>query len=96
MTQTEQMVGEGVKQLRTGHLSRHRPDGESRRMPDDRMLYKWIALKRFAQFPTLDSVHSNAADLRLQSRHVVGVPMENGPPMTRRYAASALPHSNVG
>jgi hypothetical protein len=32
-------------------------------MPDDRMLYKWNALMRNAQFPNMNSFHSNAADL---------------------------------
>jgi hypothetical protein len=65
-------------------------------MPHDRMLCKGKALKRSAQFPTMKSVHSNAADLRQLSRHLVGVPMENGTPMTRGYLVSVLPHSNVG
>jgi hypothetical protein len=90
------MAGEGANRLRAGRLSRHRPDGESRRVPDDRMLWKGTALKRFTHFPTINSVLSNAAELRLQSHHVVGVPMENRHPMTRRDGASELPHSNEG
>jgi hypothetical protein len=46
------MVGEGINRLREGPLSLHRPDGESRRVPDDRMLYKRTALMRFAPFST--------------------------------------------
>jgi hypothetical protein len=77
-----------------GRLSRHRPDGECRRVPDYRMLLKGTALMRYAQFPTINSVLSNAPELRLQSRHVVGVPMENRPTMTRLDRATELPHSN--
>jgi hypothetical protein len=51
---------------------------------------------RFAHFPTISSVLSNADDLRRQSRHVGGVPMENRPPMTRRDGASELPNLNEG
>jgi hypothetical protein len=49
-----------------GRLSRHRPDGENRGVPDGRMLWKGNAQMRFASFPTINSVLSNAADLRLQ------------------------------
>jgi hypothetical protein len=77
-----------------GRLSSHRPDGESRRVPDNRILWNGIALMRFAIFPTINSVRSNAAELRLQSSHVVGVPMENRTPMTKRDVASELPDSN--
>jgi hypothetical protein len=79
-----------------GRLSRHRPDGECRRVPDDRILWMWTDLMRFAHFPTINSVFSNAAVLRQLSRHVVGFPMENGHPMTRREVVSELPHSNEG
>jgi hypothetical protein len=96
MERTELMVGEGATRLTAGRLSRHRPFGESRRVPDDPMLLKRNALKLIAQFPTMNSVNSNAVELRIQSRHVVGIPMEIGPPMTRRYLESVLPHSNVG
>jgi hypothetical protein len=51
---------------------------------------------RFARFSTIKSILSNVADLRMQSRHVVGVPMENRPAMTRRDVASELPHSKEG
>jgi hypothetical protein len=64
MARTELMVGEAANRLRAGRLSHHRPDGESRRMPDDRLLWKRSALKRFAQFPTMNSVHSKEAELR--------------------------------
>jgi hypothetical protein len=50
----------------------------------------------FTPFPTINSVLSNAAELRLLSHHVVGVPVENGPPMTRRDEASELPNLNEG
>jgi hypothetical protein len=96
MERTVLMVGEGANRLWAGSLSRHRPDGEFRRVPDNRMLWKWNALMRFTHFPTINSVLSNAADLRQLSRHVVGVPMENRPPMTRRDVASVLPRSNEG
>jgi hypothetical protein len=62
-------------------------------MPDDRMLWNGNALKRFAHFPTLNSVHSNAAEIRLYSRHLVGNSKENRPTMTRRDRASELPNS---
>jgi hypothetical protein len=96
MERTDLMAGEGANRLRAGRLSRHRPDGESQRLPDYRMLWKGTALKIFAHFRTINSVVSNAADLRLQSHHVVGVPMENRPPMTRRDGASDLPNLNKG
>jgi hypothetical protein len=47
----------------------------------------------FALFHTTNSILSIAADLRLLSRHVVGVPMDNRNPMTMRDGASELPHS---
>jgi hypothetical protein len=90
------MVGEGVNRLREGRLSPHRPDGESRRMPDDRIFCKGTALMRFALFPTIYSVLCNAGELRLQSHHVVGFPMENRPPMKRRDGASEIPILNEG
>jgi hypothetical protein len=46
--------------------------------------------------PPKNSVLNNAAEIRLQSRHVVGVPMENRHPMTRRDGASVLALSNDG
>jgi hypothetical protein len=58
------------------------------------MGWKGKALMRFAHFPTINSIISNAAELRLQSRHVVGVPIENRHTMTRRDVVSELPHSN--
>jgi hypothetical protein len=79
-----------------GRLSRHRQHGECRRLPDDRMLWKGTSLMRFAPFPTINSVLSNAGELRLQSRHVVGFSMENLPTMTWRDGASEFPHSNEG
>jgi hypothetical protein len=88
------MMGEEANRFRAGCLLRNRPDGESRRVPDARMLWKGTALMRFAQFPTINSIVSNTADLRLHSRHLVGVPMENRPPMTRLDGASELPHSS--
>jgi hypothetical protein len=69
------MVGEGASRLSVGRLSRHRPDGERRRVPDERMLWKWTAMISFALFPIINSFLSNAAELREQSRHVFGVPM---------------------
>jgi hypothetical protein len=59
------MVGEGLYRLRAGRISPQRPDVESRRGTDDRMLWKGNDLMRFAPFPTMNSVLSNAADLRL-------------------------------
>jgi hypothetical protein len=47
-----------------GRLSSHRPDGENRGLPDNRMLWKRKTLMRFAPFPNINSVYSNAADLR--------------------------------
>jgi hypothetical protein len=58
------------------------------------MLWKCNALLRFAPISTIKSVLSNAAELRLQSHHVVGDPMENRPPMTRLDGASELPNLN--
>jgi hypothetical protein len=46
---------------------------------------------RFAYFPNINSVLSNAADLRLYSLNEFGVPMGNRPRMTRRDVASELP-----
>jgi hypothetical protein len=63
-------------------------------MPDVRLLRKRNALKLFAPFATINSDLSDAAELRLQSRHVVGFPMENRFPITRRDVASELPRSN--
>jgi hypothetical protein len=94
MERTDLMVGERAKRLRAGRLSRQRPDGESRRVLDDRMLWKRTALMRFAHFPTINSVSSNAAELTRWPRNVVGVPMGNRPPMTGRDVSSELPISN--
>jgi hypothetical protein len=91
---TELKLGEGVNRNRAGRLSRHRRDGESRRLPDDRMLWKGNALKLFATFPTMNSVHSKAAEPRLHSCHVFMVPIGNRSAMTTRDGASELPHSN--
>jgi hypothetical protein len=96
MERPELMVGEGANRISSGRISRHRPDGERRRMHEPRMLWKGNALKRYAHFPTMNSVNSNAAELRLYSRHGVGVPMEIRPTMTRRDEASELQHSNEG
>jgi hypothetical protein len=93
MERTELMAGEGLNRLRAGRLSRHRPDGKCRRVPDDRMLRKWTALMLFAPFPT-NSVLSNAGEFRPQYRHIVGFSMQNRAPMTRLNGASELPHSN--
>jgi hypothetical protein len=82
MERTDLMVREGSKRLRLGRPSRHRPDGESRQLRDDRMLWKGNALMRFAVYPTINSVLSNVSELRRQSRHVFAVPMGNRPPMT--------------
>jgi hypothetical protein len=54
------------------------------------MLWKATALMRFAHFPTIYSVLSNAVDLRRQSRHVFLVPMENPHPMTWRVVSRTL------
>jgi hypothetical protein len=60
------------------------------------MLWKGTVLIRFAHFPTINTFLSNAAELRRQSRHVFGVPMEKRTTMTRRDVASELPLSNEG
>jgi hypothetical protein len=60
-------------------------------MPDDRMFWKGNTLMRLANFPSINSVLSNAPELRLQSRHVVGGPMDIQPPMTRRDGVSEVP-----
>jgi hypothetical protein len=49
---------------------------------------------RFADFPSLNSVLSNANELRRQSRQVFGVPMENRPKMTRSNVATEHPILN--
>jgi hypothetical protein len=49
---------------------------------------------QFARFPTINSILSNGAELRPQSIHVVGIPMQNRTTMTKRDGASELPHSN--
>jgi hypothetical protein len=54
LERTELMVGEGANRIRAGHFSRHRPDCERRRVPDDRMLWKGTTLMRFAHFPTIN------------------------------------------
>jgi hypothetical protein len=58
------------------------------------MLWKGTALIRFAPFTTINFYLSNAGELRRQSRHVFGIPMENQTSMTTRDRASVLPHSN--
>jgi hypothetical protein len=60
------------------------------------MLWAGTSLMRFAHFPTINFVLSNAAELRLQSNHVVGVPVKNRTQMTRRDLASELPNLNEG
>jgi hypothetical protein len=50
----------------------------------------------FAPFPKINSVSSNAAEFRMQSLHVVGFPMENRTPLTRRDRRTALPDLNEG
>jgi hypothetical protein len=60
------------------------------------MLWKGTALMRFAPFPNINSDLSNAAVPRRQSRHVVGVPMEKRPPMTKHYVANDFPNLNEG
>jgi hypothetical protein len=94
MERTELMVEEGANRLRAGRYSCHEPAGESRRVPDDRMLWKGTAVKRCAHFHTINSVLSNAAEPRWQPGHVVGFPMANRTSMTRRDGASELPLSN--
>jgi hypothetical protein len=54
----------GANRLRVGRLSRHRPGGESRRLPDDQMLWMWTALMRFDNISNINLVSSNAAELR--------------------------------
>jgi hypothetical protein len=51
---------------------------------------------QLARFPTINSILSNGAELRLQSIHVVSVPIKSRTPMTWREVASELPHSNDG
>jgi hypothetical protein len=63
MERTELMVGEGANRLRARRLSSHRPNGESWLVTDDRILWKWNTLMRFAHFSTIHSVLSNAAEL---------------------------------
>jgi hypothetical protein len=94
MERTELMLGEGVNRLWSGRLSPHRPDGDSCRMTDDRGLWKGNAQMRFATFPTINSVISNASDLRQQSHDLVVLPKENRSPMTGRDRASELPNLN--
>jgi hypothetical protein len=49
---------------------------------------------RFAPFPTINSVFSNAVELRLLSRKVFEFHMENRNTMTSRDVASELSNSN--
>jgi hypothetical protein len=65
MERTELIVLVGVILHRAGRLSRHRPEGESRGLSNERMLWKENTLMRFAQFRTINSVLCNAAELRL-------------------------------
>jgi hypothetical protein len=65
-------------------------------LPDDRMLWKGNALMWFEHFPSINSILSNAAELRLQTRHVVGVPMEKPAHMTERDVESEIPNLNEG
>jgi UDP:flavonoid glycosyltransferase YjiC (YdhE family) len=81
MERTELMAGERANRLRAVRVSRHGLNGEIRRVHDDRMLWKGTALMRLAPIPIINSILSNAAELRLQSLQVVGVRMENRPPM---------------
>jgi hypothetical protein len=90
------MAGEGANRLRAGRYSRHRPDGEPRGVPENRMLCRWTALRRCAIFPIINSILSNANEPRPQKRHLVGFSMENRPPISRRDGASELPLSNEG
>jgi hypothetical protein len=60
------------------------------------MLWTGNSLLRFAPFPTMNSVLSNAADLTRPSRHVVGVPMKKRSPMTERDVAFEHPNLNEG
>jgi hypothetical protein len=60
------------------------------------MLWKGTALMWFAHITAINSVLSNAADLRLQSHHVVGFPMENRSPMTTSDGEPVLPNLNEG
>jgi hypothetical protein len=60
------------------------------------MLWMSNALMRFAHFHTINADLSSAGEVRRQSRLIVGVPMENRPPMTGRDGASELPLSNEG
>jgi hypothetical protein len=96
MKRTELMVWEGVNGLRAGRISPHRPEAESCRVIEDRWLCMGNALMRFAPIPTINSVLSNAADLRLQSCYVVGVPMEKRSPITEPVVASEHPNLNEG
>jgi hypothetical protein len=75
MERSDLIKGEGANRLSAGCLLRHRPDGESRRMPYEWMLWKGNALMRFAPIPAFNSISSNAAEFRLQSHHVVGFTM---------------------
>jgi hypothetical protein len=53
MERTELMEVDGANRLRARRLSPNHPDGESRRFPDDLMLWKGRNLKRFPHFPTI-------------------------------------------
>jgi hypothetical protein len=64
MERTELMVGEGANRFRAGRLSRHRPDGGRRLVPDYRMMRRGNDLMRFVPSPTINSDLTNAAELR--------------------------------
>jgi hypothetical protein len=51
---------------------------------------------RFDLFPTINPILSSAAELRLKSPHVDGVPMENRTTMTKRDGAFDLSLSYEG
>jgi hypothetical protein len=51
---------------------------------------------RLAHFRTINSVLSNGAELRLQSRHVVGFPMDKRYTMTERDVVFWHPNLNEG
>jgi hypothetical protein len=96
MERTELMVGQGANCIRAGRISRHQQEGKSRSVIDERMLWSRNAVMRFAPIPTINSVLSKAAEPRLQSCHVVGVPMEKRSPMTERDVASEHTNLNEG
>jgi hypothetical protein len=74
MERTHLMAGEVAIRLRAVCVSIHRPNGENRRVPDNRMLWIWTALMRFAHLPTINSVISKRQNSDCSHATFLGLP----------------------